>query len=208
MCLYVLCNMDEFSELVEVQSNRFTLVILLYVMATVLWLLMFLFNHLELSSSINYIDHITCNKMSENFTLYPNDALLSLDKGTRLIMRYDRKWVLQSNINGSFWKTIWETNSSSDTITSNRPSFVIHNDRTISVYIPTNCTKLCKEWKSNTYKNCCATYHLFVHNNGYAYLLNDSYHFAGFTTNNSIIPTSDPTLYPASLLIDPDYSYV
>ena len=153
---------------------------------------------LVLSSSTDYIDHISCN--GSNFYLTPNDQLISLDGNTRLNMSSNGEWMLQSRTDSSSsWIKVWTTNSHSDTITSNLPDFVIQRDRNLVVYTPNGCGS-CYGWQANIAAVCCATYHFFVHNGGYAYLLDAHYNYAQFTTNSSISPTADPTLYPASTL--------
>ena len=156
--------------------------------------------YLDTTSTTNYIDHVSCDG-KVNFEMKPNDQLISLDGNTRLKMSNEGEWFLESRVNNSSsWVKVWSTYSYSDTITLGVPAFVVQADRNIVVYPGHGVCGSCHGWQADIHIPCCAIYHFFVHNGGYAYLLDEDYDFAGFTTDSSISPTTDPALYPASTL--------
>ena len=104
-------------------------------------------------------------------------------------------YVLQSHSDSSSsWIIQWQTNSYSDLITTQNPSFVVQMDNNLVVNIPAGCS-VCQSWQANQTTVCCATYHFIIHNDGYAYLLNNNNELAGFTTNSNsqILSYSPPT---------------
>ena len=154
-----------------------------------------LYYYLDTASTTNYTDHV-----SSLFAFKPHDQLISLNGNTRLKMSNEGEWLLESRANySSSWIKVWTTYSYSDTITSGRPAFVVQGDMNLVVYNPTSCGE-CRGWSSGTWDKLITTYHFFVHNGGYAYLLDENHDYAGFTTDSSISQTNDPTLFPASTL--------
>ena len=164
------------------------------------------------SSGTDYIDHISCAP-SANAVLYPGDQIYSLDGNTRLTMSLANssqpgEWQLQQRPDSSgTFSQIWTTNSQAGstnaaTINHIHPLFAVQADRNIVVYQSGSCVGICRGWTSNTAQSgtCCYIYHFFVHNNGYAYLLDDNYNVQ-FTTDPTIKPTASPTLYPTGSLL-------
>ena len=164
-------------------------------MHTVIILLIDYFVYLQSISSTDYTDHVSC--IESNFELHPMDRIFSLDKNTKFEMKTNGEWILQSRTDStSQWSQLWSTNTPSSTITSIHPSFAVQRDANLVVYSAEGSI-----WQANIALPCCETYHFIVHNGGYAYLLHSDYSFARFTTNTSITPTSDPTLYPPPAII-------
>ena len=173
----------------------------------------FILYYIQLSCTTNYVDHVTVD--GSNVELHPDDILYSQDGNTRLRMRPSSsaqpgEWHLQQrSSSSSSFSEIWTTDSEvpSQYITSTAPLFAIQVDRNLVVYTPPTCSPSCKGWQANNVPPSGPPspqpWHFFVHNDGYAYLLDDNYDFAGFRTDPTIGPTSSPILYPAGTLTAP-----
>ena len=148
--------------------------------------------------SINYIDHVSA--ITSNFEVHSDDVIYSMDNNTKMHMQGTGNFVLSHRANSSStWIIQWQTGFNNNGSIKSRPIFAVQVDGNIVVYKGENCTD-CAIWSSNTARACCGIYHFFVHNNGYAYLLDANHNVAGFTTDPSITPFSDQSLYPSGTL--------